>query len=175
MLKRVRFYHKLSFCSQTFAICSVFEKWWIIFWLTCIISYLTYCIHNTQRYTYFLLCVFIFVASVWHRYVITQWYSQVQVLRFVLLNSVVSCEWGCFDDFTPLVPASTLHFWCLCYFHTYGSFYILKCALLPSTRKYGIKFFHKCTSVQSSLYFKCLLFKCILNCSYFRRKTKWFY
>lgn len=60
----VCFYHKLSFCSQTCALCSVFQQWWIIFLLTCIIAYLTYCIHNTQLYTFSALCFHICGFSV---------------------------------------------------------------------------------------------------------------
>lgn len=44
-----------------------------------LLSNLLYTQYSTVHF--FLLCVFIFVASVWHRYLITQWYSQVQVLR----------------------------------------------------------------------------------------------
>ena len=39
------FLPRASFC--------VFPQWWVIFLLTCIISYLTCCVHNTQLYNLF--------------------------------------------------------------------------------------------------------------------------
>lgn len=63
----------------------------------------------------------------YNRCFITQWYSQVQVLR--LYSSAAWCpvSWVlllgcCFCSFGS--TASTVHFRCSCYFHTHGSFYI---------------------------------------------------
>lgn len=117
----VRFCHKLSFCSQTCAICSVFQQWWIMFLLTRIISLSNLTVYTILSCTLSALCFHICGFSVtWISH-----YSMVQSsasVEIVLLGSVVSCEWGCFDDFVPLASASTLHFWWPCYFHTFLQF-----------------------------------------------------
>lgn len=109
----------MSFCSVTFAICSVFQQWWIIIWLTRVISYLN------LLYTFFpALCFSYIVDSVWHRYLITQWYSQVQVLRLYSSTAWCPVSGVALIILLLLATASTIHFWCPCYFHTDYSFYI---------------------------------------------------
>lgn len=69
----------LPYTTQTRAVTSVFQQRWTMFLFYYLLSNLLYTQYSTVHF--FLLCVFIIVASVWHRYLITQWYSQVQVLR----------------------------------------------------------------------------------------------
>ena len=117
--------HKVqrSFCCQTFAPCSVST---VVNHISVDVYYLLPNLLYTQYSTVHFFC---FVFS----YVWLQCDEDISLLNgiqssasveIVLLSSVMSREWGCFHDISPLAPASSIHSWCPCYFHTDGSFYI---------------------------------------------------
>lgn len=116
------FYHKLSFTAMFLLSPVIFFSSGFIFWLSLLFN-TNWTVHFSPALG-FQICG---SSVTYNRCFITQWYSQVQVLR--LYSSAAWCpvSWVlllgcCFCSFGS--TASTVHFRCSCYFHTHGSFYI---------------------------------------------------
>lgn len=87
----------------------------------------------------------------------------------LLSSSVVSCEWGCFNDVPPSATASTIHFWYPCYFHTYSMVLFISemCITTKDKKKCNKVFFS--INVQGSRFKFSVSIR--LNSEYFIRKN----